>query len=44
LGATRAVLVSAMHMFGFELGGCVGHGGEARARGCGMDAVDVDAR
>ena len=44
LGATRAVLVSAMHMFGFELGGCVGHGGEARARGCGMAAVDVDAR
>lgn len=44
LGATRAVLVSAMHMFGFELGGCVGHGGEARARGCGMATVDVDAR
>lgn len=44
LGATRAVLVSAMHMIGFELGGCVGHGGEARARGCGMADVDVDAR
>jgi hypothetical protein len=39
LGATRAVRVSAMHMFGVELGVGVGHGGEARARGCGMTNI-----
>ena len=43
LGATRAVRVSAMHMFGVELGVGVGHGGEARARGGGMTKRNVDA-